>query len=345
MKIGLISTAVPLVQGGARFIVDWLQEELTARGHLVEAIYLPYTDEQDHVLPQMAAMRTIKLDAYFDRVITFRPPAHMVQHPFKVVWFIHHLRYLYDLWQTPYCPIPDDPAGRAFRGAVLRADQTALREAHRLFTNSATVRTRVKRFNGLDSEVLYPPIRRPERFRSGPYGNEIVSVCRMEHHKRQHLLIEALARTETPVRLRLCGLSVDPGYVDGLRSLAAALGVAERVTVEDRWISEDDKVDRLETALASAYVPYDEDSYGYPTLEAAHARRCTLTVSDSGGVPEFIADGFSGFITAPEANALAKTMDRLFWDRDLAGRMGAVAQARISELGINWDAVIGKLLA
>ena len=33
-------------------------------------------------------------------------------------------------------------------------------------------------------------------------------------------------------------------------------------------------------ALAVAYVPDDEDSYGYPSLEAAHARKAVLTASD-----------------------------------------------------------------
>lgn len=345
MRIGLISTAVPLVHGGGRFIVDWLQEKLQERGHEVEIVYIPYTDELPHILPQMAAIRLMKLDDYFERVITIRPPAHMVQHPRKVVWFIHHLRYFYDLWQTPYCPVQDNASGLAFRSAIFAADKVGLREAHRLFTNSRVVGERIRNFNGLESEVLYPPILRPEMFRCGTYGDEIVSVCRMEHHKRQHLLVEAMAHTRTPVRLRLCGTSMNPMYVHGLRERARVLGVANRVSIEDRWISESEKADRLEHALASAYLPYDEDSYGYPTIEAAHAARCTLTVTDSGGVPEFVVDGSSGLIVDPEPACVGAAMDRLFNDRDLASRMGHAAQARVAALGIDWDTVVEKLLA
>ena len=345
MRIGVISTALPFVQGGSRFIVDWLHEKLAEQGHAVETVYIPYLDEVDHILPQMAAIRLMEFRHYFDRVITLRPPAHMVRHPRKVVWFIHHLRGFYDLWDTPYRPVRDDLHGRALREAIFAADRTALGEAHRLFTNSSVVSDRIRQFNDLESEVLYPPILRPEAFRGGLYGDEIVSVCRMEHHKRQHLLVEAMGHTTTPVRLRLCGVSSDSAYVQGLRDTASRLGVGDRVTIEERWISEAEKIDRLETALASGYLPFDEDSYGYPTIEAAHARRCTVTVSDSGGVTEFVSDGTTGFVAEPQAPAVARVLDRLFADRALAQRMGQAAEAHVAALGIDWNTVIGKLLS
>jgi glycosyltransferase involved in cell wall biosynthesis len=344
MKIGIISSALPLVRGGGRFIGDWLQEKLVERGHAVEIVYIPYTDELDLILPQMAAFRLIKLDDYFDRVITLRPPAHIVRHPRKVVWFIHHLRMFYDLWGTQYCPVPDDASGRALRAAIIAADNAALGEAHRIFTNSRVVGDRMRHFNGLDSEILYPPVLRPEIFQAGEYGTEIVSVCRMEHHKRQHLLIEAMAHTRTQVQLRLCGTSMNAAYVNGLRATAASLGVADRVIIEDRWISEAEKADRLACALASAYVPYDEDSYGYPTIEAAHAGRCTVTVTDSGGVSEFVTDEATGIVTAPEPAALGAAFDRLYTDRGLARDLGEAAAERIATLGIDWDTVMSKLL-
>ena len=220
----------------------------------------------------------MRLENHFERVITFRPPAHVVRHPCKVVWFIHHVRYLYDLWDSEHRPFADLAPHRALRDTVVRADTAALKEARHLFTNSRVVSDRVRRFNGLESEVLYPPVLRPELFAAGEYGNEIVSVCRVERHKRQHLLIEAMRHVRTPVRLRLCGTGLDTNYMQSLRRLAEESGAADRIAIEDAWITEEEKAARLEGALASAYVPYDEDFYGYPTIEAAHARRCTVTV-------------------------------------------------------------------
>ena len=42
---------------------------------------------------------------------------------------------------------------------------------------------------------------------------------------------------------------------------------------------------------------------------------------------------------------VAQAFDRLHEDRALARRLGANAAARVSELGIEWDAVVAKLLA
>lgn len=345
MKVGLVSSAVPLVFGGGRFIVDWLREKLEERGHRVETVFVPSTESPDTVLQQMAAFRLMRLEDHFERVVTFRPPSHVVRHPRKVVWFIHHMRVFYDLWDTEYRGMPDRAPQRALRSAIMRADTAALREAHRVFTNSRVVGDRLRRFNGVESEVLYPPVLRPEIFAAGDHGDEIVCVCRVESHKRQHLLVEAMRHARTPVRLRLCGVGTNPDYVQSLRRAAAEGGTADRVVIEDRWITEEEKAARLERALAAAYVPFDEDSYGYPTIEAAHARRCTVTVSDSGGVTEFVQDGETGLVAAPEPEAVAAAFDRLHADRALARRLGANAAERVSELGIDWDTVVEKLLA
>jgi glycosyltransferase involved in cell wall biosynthesis len=100
---------------------------------------------------------------------------------------------------------------------------------------------------------------------------------------------------------------------------------------------EEEKAARLEHALAAAYLPFDEDSYGYPTIEAAHARRPTVTASDSGGVAEFVQDGETGLVAAPEPEAVAAAFDRLHAGRALARRLGANAAGRVAELGIDWD--------
>jgi glycosyltransferase involved in cell wall biosynthesis len=344
-RIGLISSAVPLTFGGYRFIVEWLEENLRDRGHSVETIYIPTTDDPDSIIEQMAAFRMMDLDPHFDRVITFRPPSHLVKHRRKVCWFIHHIRLFYDLWDSEYSDLPNTAQTRALRDTIRRADTTALSDAHRLFTNSRVVAERLRRFNSLEGEVLYPPVMHPEAFRTEAYGDEIVCVCRMQGHKRQHLLVEAMRYVQTAVRLRLCGLAGNLAYVDELERTIAQHGLAERVTIEHRWISEEEKADRLASSLAAAYIPFDEDSYGYPTLEAAHAKRCTVTVGDSGGVPEFVEQGRNGLIVEPQPEALAGAFDRLYRDRNDTIRMGEAAEARVRELGINWDAVIARLLS
>ena len=344
MKIALCSTYVPFLNSGARHIVEWLQIMLEREGHQVERIYLPEVDTADLLLRQMTAFRFIDLSAA-DRVICFRPQAHLIDHTHKIVWFIHHIRTFYDLWDSQYRGFADDARHRAVREAVIAADTKALREARHIFSNSQVVSERLLRYNSVESEVLYPPVIDSERFTTKAYGDEIVCICRLEHHKRQHLLIEAMKHTRSAVRLRLCGSSSGTSYPAGLRAQIDEAGLQDRVVLENRWITEEEKIALLANCLASAYLPVDEDSYGYPSIEASHARKAVLTTSDSGGVLELVRDGDNGYICAPEAQALAQAMDRLFEDRNAAKTMGERAHARLGELNISWSHVLRRLLA
>jgi glycosyltransferase involved in cell wall biosynthesis len=345
MKIALCSSFVPFVVGGSRFIVEWLERKLLEHGHEVERIYLPFVEDPHDMFAQMVAYRLIDLTESCDRLIAFRPPSYMLRHPCKVLWFIHHFRGYYDLWNTEYRPVPDSVTGRAIRDTVFAADNATLREARHIFTNSRTVSDRLRQFNDIDSEVLYPPLQDPERFRSDGYGDEIVCVSRIENHKRQHLLIEALRYTKTPVKLRLCGVTSFGRYQSDLEELTHRLGLEERVIIEHRWITEEEKAERIAPALAVAYAPLDEDSYGYASLEASHSRKAILTSTDSGGVTELVVDAVNGYVCAPHPQALGDAMDRLFLDRSRTAAMGRAAYQRVLDLGITWDNVVPKLLA
>ena len=344
MKIVLASTFVPFINGGARFIVEWLEQKLIEHGHQVERFYLPFIETPDEMLNQAAAFRLMKLSDSCDRLIAFRPPAYVIDHPAKVLWFIHHIRAYYDLWGGPH-GVADTVKNRAVRKALIEMDNRAIGEARKVFTNSQIVADRLQRFNGIAATPLYPPVFEPERFRNDGYGDEIVVVCRVEPHKRQALLIEAMKHVRTPVRLRLCGTASHPDYGAEIRRQVAASTASSRIAFEDAWISEDEKVERLAPALAVAYLPHDEDSYGYPSLEGAHSGKCVLTTTDSGGVLELVEDGRNGLVTSPDPVALAGAMDRLYRDKALAERMGAANLARLSELKIDWGHVVEALTA
>jgi glycosyltransferase involved in cell wall biosynthesis len=343
MRIALCSSFVPFVYGGARNIVEWLESMLVAEGHQVERVYLPHVDTPDRIFTQAAAYRWVDLGAA-DRVICFRPPAHMVSHPNKVLWFIHHIRAFYDLWDTPYRGFPDDARHRAMRATLHEIDTKALCEAKRIFTNSAVVSRRLRDYSGIDSEVLYPPIFAPERFHCRRFNDEVVYICRLEHHKRQHLLVEAMRYTQTPVRLRVCGASSGPDYVKELFVIVERYGLQDKVIIEHDWISEEKKVEYLADCLAAAYLPLDEDSYGYPSLEASHAGKPIVTTSDAGGVLELVEHGKNGLICNPRPVELAAALDQLYEDRHTTERMGQAARDRLEELGINWARVLDRLL-
>src|SRR5262245_12361074 len=343
MKIVVASSFVPFVHGGGRFIVDWLELKLREYGHQVERFYLPFIDRPQDLFDQILAFRLVDVSSACDRLIAIRPPAHVLPHPNKVLWFIHHIRSFYDLWDSPYRFVPDNPSGRAIRSALIDLDTRMIREAKRVFTNSQEVATRLQHFNGILATPLYPPILAPERFRNDGYGDEIVVICRIELHKRQSLLVEAMRHVKTPVKLRLCGTSMSSAHLDEIAATISRHGLQSKITFENRWISEDEKVERLAPALAVAYLPQDEDSYGYCSLEAGHASKCVLTAHDSGGVLELIKDGVNGLVVAPEPMALADAMDRLFIDRIRTAQMGEANNRRIAEMAIDWTTVVDSL--
>ena len=344
MRIGLVSSYVPFINGGARFIVEWLEEKLIEHGHQVERFYLPFVDDPATMLGQIAAFRMLKFDNC-DRLICFRPPAHVIDHPDKVLWFIHHIRAFYDLWDTPHRHLPDDADTRALRDDVIAIDNRTLREARAIYTNSQVVADRLKTYNDIKAMPLYPPIFQPERFTPGDYGDEIVMISRIEPHKRQELAILAMIHVRTGVKLRLVGRASSPEHGAAIRTMIQENGLERRVIFDDAWVTEEDKARYLSACLATAYLPKDEDSYGYPSLEAGHSEKAVITTTDSGGVLELVQDSVNGFITEPAPEALAQAFDILFRDRLSARKMGKANLERMADMKIGWDHVIERLTA
>ena len=200
-------------------------------------------------------------------------------------------------------------------------------------------------FNKIEpADVLYPPLQRDHPFRPGPDGDYIFYASRLTPIKRQSLAIEALRYADPEVRLVIAGTGDVPGYQQTLESLAEELGVAERVEFTG-WISEEDKAKWMAGCCAALYLAFDEDSYGYVTLEAFHSHKPVITFRDSGGTDEVITDGHNGLIAEPTPEALAEAMERLWADRPRTLQMGEEARETITRHGIEWPHIIERLAA
>src|SRR6185295_19255147 len=268
MRVILASTIHPFVEGGSTFIVDWLEAMLRSAGHEVETLRIPHSPNYADQPDQMLALRLLDITQHGDRLIAVRPPSYLLRHPSKVIWFIHHHRGAYDLWATRYQDIPNTPEGLRYREMIHSADQLAFGESRAIFSNSRMVARRLKEFNAIDAEVLYPPLFQPERFRTSGYGDFLLYFSRLTHHKRQWLAIEAMRHTRTSVKLVIAGRP-DPdsqGYVAELHAAVNEYGLGSRVSILSHWITEEEKVELYASCLAAVYFPFDEDSYGYPSL-------------------------------------------------------------------------------
>jgi glycosyltransferase involved in cell wall biosynthesis len=332
---------VPFVHGGAEIHVRELVRELRARGHRAELVSVPFKwYPKEEILPHAAAWRLLDLSESngepVDLVIASKFPTYFVRHPNKVAWLIHQYRAAYELCGTLYSDFAHTELDVGLRDTLIRLDTEMLSECRAIFSNARNTASRLATYNGLTATPLYHPPRLGSRLVSGPAGDYVLSVGRLESVKRVDLIVRAMALVPD-VRLIVAGDGTQRASVE---REAAALGVTGRVTFLGS-VGDEELVRLYAGALAVVYPPFDED-FGYVTLEAFLARKPVVTCSDSGGPNEFVVDGRNGFVCAPEAEDLARAIARLAADRPWAAAMGDAGYERART--ITWDGVVEALL-
>jgi glycosyltransferase involved in cell wall biosynthesis len=344
MKTVLVCEAqVPLVHGGAELHVRGLVDQLRRRGHRAERVSIPFKwYPKDELLTHAAAWRLVDLSESngerIDAVIATKFPTYFVRHPNKITWLFHQYRAIYDLCGTPYSEFGHSEADVRLRDRLMALDNEVLNESTRLFANARNTAARLARYNGLTAEPLYHPPPLAALLRSGPLGDYVLSVGRLEANKRVDLIVRALAHTDRGVRLVVVG---EGPLREPLERVAAEAGVADRVT----WtgaIDERALVDLYAGALAVVFPPFDED-YGYVTLEAFLARKPVITTTDAGGPLEFVEHAVNGFVTEPAPEAIGAAIARLAADRRAAQAFGDAGHERVRS--ITWDGVVDRLMA
>jgi glycosyltransferase involved in cell wall biosynthesis len=343
MKILIASTFVPFIEGGGTFIVDWLDAKFREFGYQSDVLKIPFNSHPPTVVQQMLALRLMTISDSVDRLITIRTPSYIISHPNKIVWFIHHYRPAYDLMGTPF-GMPQTAENIKTREAIIRADNRYLPEAKKIFTNSNVVSGRLKRFNAIDSEVLYPPLMDAEKYHAKEYGDYIFYPSRIVSGKRQQDAIESMKYVKSGVKLVIAGHSERREWLSHLEALVRDNGLSDKVTIIGRWISQEEKIDLFAKALGAIYIPFDEDSYGYVSLEAYHSKKPVITCTDSGGTLEVVEDGKTGYVVSPEPQAIAEAMDRLYFNKTGAQQMGSNGLDKIISMGINWENTIQRLV-
>ncbi len=318
-----------------------LTEELSARGVEADLVTLPLIEkERFDLVRSAAAWRALDLTEVggrpVDAVIATRFPSYAARHPNKIVWLIHQYRQAYDQYGTAFSDLTASPEDRRLREVIAEIDRVGLSEARRVFANSQTVAARLLRFNGIRSEPLYHPPPLAGRYRSGPSGDAVLWVGRLDAWKRPGLLLEALPHAPE-ARAVFVGRGPEE---ERLRRRAAELGLEGRVRFLD---SVDDET--LLTLYAEARlvaVTASGEDLGYVPLEAFLSGKPVLTTEDAGGPLEFVRDGETGLVVAPRPEALGVAL-RLAWARqDALSQMGEAGRRRAARL--TWDDPVDKLL-
>jgi glycosyltransferase involved in cell wall biosynthesis len=334
---------VPFVHGGAEVHARELVRALQARGHAAELVSVPFKwYPKEEILPHAAAWRLLDLSESngrpVDVVIATKFPTYFVRHPRKVAWLLHQYRAAYELCDTVFSDFTHTESDVGLRDKLIRLDTQMLGECRRVCTIARNISARLQKFNALSSVPLYPPPRLAGRLRSGPYGDYVLSVGRIESVKRVELIVRAMRFVAPPTRLLVAGVG---SQRENVEREAAHAGLADRVAFLGA-VHDEELLRLYSEALCVVYPPYDED-YGYVTLEAFLSRKPVVTCEDSGGPNEFVVNERNGFVCRPEPEAVAAAINRLAQDRRLAASMGDAgfeAAARVT-----WDGVIETLLA
>jgi glycosyltransferase involved in cell wall biosynthesis len=344
MKIAILNTHVPFIRGGAEMQAAALADHMREHGHEVELVRLPFRwYPPQKVLEHMLVARLTRVEGV-DRVIGLKFPAYLVPHDQKVMWLLHQHRQAYDFWGTEFQDIPDTPEGRSVRRAIIDADERFLPQARRLFVTSQLNANRMRRFNSLEPEVLYPPVPTLAGYRSGESGNYLFFPSRIAPTKRQSLAAEAMLYVRSRVRLVISGQPDGPWALAALERMTSDPRLRGRVEVLAGWMPEERKLEMLANCLGVLFPPFDED-FGYVTLESFLASKPVITCSDSGGPLELVEHETSGLVADPDPRALAEAIDRLASSRSRAAHMGQAGRERVRALDITWDHVVQELTA
>jgi len=341
-SILICSVQAPFIVGGAEILVSELRKNLEVRGFRVDVCNVPFKwYPVSEIVRQSLAWRLLDLTESngekVDLVIPTKFPSFLVRHPRKVCWLFHQHREAYDLFGTEFCSFTDSEEDQETRRAIHRMDSVALSECEKIFTISKNVAGRLGRFNGLPAEPLYPPPHHQGRYRHLEYGDYLFYAGRLDRLKRLSLVLDALARVRGPAKIKIAG----KGPLEGeLQKQVRRLGIGDRVEFLG-FVPDEALLELYSRARGAYYAPLNED-YGYVTVEAFLSGKPVLTTSDAGGPLEFVTDGESGLVTAPDPDAIAEGIDRLFEMPEARLReLGERGRERVS--GITWDRVIGAL--
>ena len=382
MKIAIVSPSpVPFTIGGAENLAWGLCEAINKyTGHQAELIKLPSKEFEFWDLVENY-YQFYKLDLrHFDLVITTKYPAWMIHHDNCMVYMLHTLRGLYDMYPeealgldvSPSCPAVDallsymeshrnycdldvffdklfllksDPSVPkscfAFPGPFIR------RIVHYL-DNCALSQEGMHRWTAISNTVK----NRKDYFPSHAkvdvvYPPTILKDC--QAGDTRHIFF--CSRLDAPKRIDMLIRAMK--HVKSNVELFIAGTGPEKEKLQELakddprihllgFVSDQEVEEYNANSICIPYFPYDED-YGYITIEAMLHQKPVITTTDSGGPNEFVENGVNGYVVPFDEEAIAEKIDLLASDRTKAEEMGRKAYEKVK--GITWDHAVEELLS
>ncbi len=203
-------------------------------------------------------------------------------------------RYLYDLHYLYLDKVPllIKPIFKIFCFVFKYMYEKDISKINLILTNSENTQKRIKKFLGLDSEILYPPVDMKE-FTFLWQWDYYLSFARLADAKRVDRVVEAFTQMPDKRLVVIYGQN-DPSK-DKIFDIAKWYNNIEFVTLKNNiWFTE-----YVWNSIATVYIPIDED-FGMSPVESMAAGKPVIWVDD-GWLKESIIDGKTGILIEKQA--------------------------------------------
>lgn len=384
MKIAVVAPSpVPFTRGGAERALWGIQQAINdLTHHEAEMIKIP-VDES--TLPAVFAsyQQFAELDlSHFDRIITTKYPAWMVDHDHKTILMMHVLRGVYDTYQYHHQPLTvPNPSDHVY--AMLHLMRTnpghrgALPEFFERWTNALAAlgpdhpdfvfpgpfaRLAIRWLDGIGmapgAVKQYLSQSKTVALREGYFPTTVTPkivnlpghLPPAPHNDEYGTYLFTASRLDGPKRLDLLidAMQYVPGDIElriaGTGALRPQLEAQAAADPRIRFLGFT-RNDLLPELYANALaVPFipADEDLGLITLEAFSQSTAVVTCTDSGGPTEFIKDGSTGLVAEPNPASIGAKLASLVADPDLAHQLGEAGKERGER--ITWELVVEALL-
>lgn len=355
--------AIPYTIGGAENLVRWLQDHFTERTeHQCEVFKIPSREYGFwSVIEAYERFAAFDLTG-FDVVVSMKYPAWMVSHRRHVLYLLHPLRNLYDLYPDHLAlrvETPPRPAAELLalmeqnpgRREVLDEVFDRLDEMHR---HERTLPSRLFEFPG---PFLRTVVRWLDGVGQAPTAIHRYGALSARVTRREGYLPAGVDATvvHPPTGLQGLGPATDQGYLltasrlEEHKRVGLVMDAMAHVPAQDARLivagggpqaealrakaARDPRIEMVgrvsDARLAELYAGSrgvvfapKDEDYGLISLEAMLCGRPVITTHDSGGPTELVDDGVTGFVVDPDPSALGAAMTTLITDPHAAHRMG-----------------------
>ena len=344
MRVAVLLTIGHFILGGGEKMANDLVYNLKKYGHRARRYDIMFSGTRlNHFNRGQLSSYMTRLDDV-DLVIPLVPVNCSVNHPNVVPWLLGQGKGIYEFFNDEQHGFGNyGGEGKVIRDLTIAAESASLQKLPRVYTISPRVKELLKKYNNVDSEVLVLPIEKDGDFFCKEYGDFVFYHSRFLSQKRQHLAVEAMRYTKTPVKLVVAGADNHTDYVNRIRNFIDTHDLKDKVQLLVGYFTHEQKINWLSTCLGGFYLGEDEDYWAITTTEVMLSKKPVIAPTDTGATKYVVKDGVTGFQPEGTPQAVAEAIDKLYLDKKAAKRMGEEGYELINKISPSLETVVRTL--